>query len=365
MILRRSLVPERTARGRATVALVYRLGQLRRNAEAALRDATAAKEAVRLSAVRDLGSLGGAEGDARIVGALVERLTDDTSVEVRAAAALALADVGDRGALPPLVGAMSQGSERVAQMALVAIGELATPSDVECVEVIERHLDAEAPALRFQALLAFGALFPARVAPVAARAARDADASVRQLALRLAEQSCVAGTDFDASADAIELARCALDDEDARVRLAGALLLARAGDRAGAEAIVDAVRAPTGTHEPEDEEAAIRFSGVLGLRDAAPALAQRGFGWFASRRQPFAWQAKVALGRLGHERAIREILGDLRSSNRDKRAVAIVAAGDAKIAQARAVLEALRDRPEEADQDAVAAALAKLGDGQG
>ena len=101
---------------------MYHWSPLPRTAAAALRDAGHAKPNVRLSAVADLGRCATEDADDPCVERLLRLVEDDADVEVRAAAALALADAGAARGLPSLVRAASEGEPRVRQMALVEIG---------------------------------------------------------------------------------------------------------------------------------------------------------------------------------------------------------------------------------------------------
>jgi HEAT repeat protein len=77
-------------------------------------------------------------------------------------------------------------------------------------------------------------------------------------------------------------------------------------------------------------------------------------------RDPFAWQARVALARLGHDRARQGILKGLRAWTRDVRTLAVAAAGRARLTEARALIETMRGDPERADPEAVEVALGLL-----
>jgi HEAT repeat protein len=161
---------------------MLKLPALTRNLPAALRDATHAKESVRLSAVSDLGALAQSHQDA--VHALERALAEDTSVEVRAAAAVALADGASQGSVSLLLRACEEDAPRVRQMALLALGELARAASPGVAPALHRALDDPLPALRFQALCALATLgvdVPASIM----RGLRDGDVQVRLLALRL------------------------------------------------------------------------------------------------------------------------------------------------------------------------------------
>jgi hypothetical protein len=71
------------------------------------------------------------------------------------------------------------------------------------------------------------------------------------------------------------------------------------------------------------------------------------------------------LALLGHARARAEIVRDLRSWSRERRHCAVVAAGRARLAEARGELEAMAGRAGAADGEAVAEALARIGGASG
>ena len=83
------------------------------------------------------------------------------------------------------------------------------------------------------------------------------------------------------------------------------------------------------------------MAGELLLRDAIPHLERRAWGtrrvvrsllsWGAGDTRSCAWHARIALARMGHERARAEILGDLASRRRATREAAVVAAGLARV----------------------------------
>ena len=98
-----------------------------------------------------------------------------------------------------------------------------------------------------------------------------------------------------------------------------------------------------------------------GFESARPGLERRAFGGLLGlRRDPFAWHARVALARMGHERACREILGELGARDRDLRTLAVAAAGRARLSAARDRIASMRGREALADPDAVDEALAAL-----
>jgi hypothetical protein len=333
---------------------------LPRTLPAAIRDAAHKKLEVRVSAVRDLGRLAERDGREPALEILVSKLKNDESPAVRAEAALALGEARARECIPALISAAEDENARVQQMSLVALGEVATEEDQAAREVLEQSLQADVPELRFQALVALHHVAPARAAPAVLRALDDEDAHIRYVALRIAEEQWTRGRSEPLPDQVLRAAHSALADEVAQVRLAAAILLARLGDAAGKEVLVLAVETGAGAEEPEDAEAAIEICGELGLSEATGGLERRAWGLFGAARDPFAWQARVALARLGHERAKLGILKGLRAWSRDARTLAVAAAGRARMSEAKSSIEAMRGDVERADPDAVEEALALL-----
>src|SRR5258708_6489526 len=99
---------------------------LPRNLEASFRDLASERPTTRVSAVRDVvrHSLRGDATRARAIPLLERALRDDKAPAVRAAAAVALADVVAHEALPSLLVAVEDDDANVRQMALAALGEI-------------------------------------------------------------------------------------------------------------------------------------------------------------------------------------------------------------------------------------------------
>ncbi len=333
---------------------MLKLSPRRRTLAAAIRDSQEKKELVRIAAVRDLGVLANDDASDAAVEALERVLAEDAVVAIQAEAAVALADAGAKRSLPRLIEAATDGAPRVRQMALIAVGELAEEGDEAAVAVVASAFRSEAPALRFQALIALCRLSREKSREAIVRGTRDDDAEVRCIALRLAEERWAG--EGELPSDIRARAEAALDDESPRVQLLGAILLIRSGSERGGRAIADAVAAPTGTHDPEDEQAAVEIAGELGLADARAGLESRAFGLF-SYRKAFAWQARVALARMGHARARQQILRELQSWSRDRRTMAVAAAGRAHLIEAREEIAAMGGDERRADPTAVREAL--------
>lgn len=341
---------------------MFNLSPLPRTLAAALRDVRDKKVLVRASAVRDLARLAREDEREPALAALSAALCDDAAPGVRAEACVALADAEAHESLAALVtAARADAALRVRQMAVLALGELATSRDRAACEVIESALYDAEPELRFQALIAVARILGRGSKDAIHRAMSDEHAHVRYMAFRLAEEHWVEKSAGEAVPEELfEAARAALADEAVEVRLAAAILLAHAGDESGASVLVCAVNAAGGEIEPEDQQAAIDLSGRLGLEGARPGLERRAFGLLGIASDQFSWQARVALARLGDERARRAILRGLSSWSRDARTLAVAAAGQAALSDALPALRAMRGHPERADPQAVEEALQLL-----
>jgi HEAT repeat protein len=340
---------------------VFGVQPLPRSLDAALRDVDDKKAAVRASAVKDLARYAAARAGDGATRALITALSTDVSAQVRGAAAIALADAGARGSLDALVSAADDTHLHVRQMALIALGEIGEPTDERVVAAVRGALGDDAPALRFQALIAWNRLGPPSVDEALLAATRDADDEVRHVSYRLLEERATTGElAVQPSRAVLAAAHEGLRDGVLSVRLAAAILLGRSGDRAGASVLAEAAGARSAGLDPEDEQATIVLAGELELREAVPALERRAFGL---ARDPFAYEARIALARLGDPRARAAILRGLEAWSRDARTLAVVAAGRARLTEARPLLEAMKDVPSRAEPDAVAEALGALRSG--
>jgi HEAT repeat protein len=287
---------------------------------------------------------------------VLERALRDDAAEVRAGAAVALSEIGGREALSSLLFAVEDDHPYVRQMAIASLGEL---GDVRATERLRRALSDERPEVRFQAVIAFCRVAPDETATVVASALVDADPSIRYIAIRVAEEHA------ESHAVPIEsplLARIGrlLEDGDPVVRVGAAVALGRSGDAAGSEILADVVAGKLRTRELEDEATAVELAGEMGLRGTEKELERRAFGLRRFRTETFAWQATVALARMGHLRARSQIVRDLTSWSRDRRTLAVAAAGRARLHEARPLIESMRGDHQRAEQDTVTVALEQL-----
>jgi HEAT repeat protein len=327
---------------------------LPRTVEATFRDLSSDGERVRVSALQDLGRhlLGddGAHCRSRACEAL-EKALADSSAKVREIAAIVAGEASMVELVPRLLVALEDPHTMVRQMAMDALGQL---GDERALPRVERALTDERPELRYQAVIAFGKLARAvDVAEVIAQRIIDDDAHVRYIALRVAEERGLA------SAPAIQgAAEKSLSDEDARVKVAAALLLASGGNLIARGVLAEVVRGTLRTTEAEDERGAVESVGELGMTELAGDLERRAWGLFRFARETYPWHAKIALAALGHVRAVTELLADLRSTRREVREAAVVALGRARVPSAREPIRALA--PQSVDETLRRDALARL-----
>jgi HEAT repeat protein len=333
------------------------LPPLPRTLEAALRDIEHERQHVRLSALRDLVRLADGPARPRALAALGRVLLRDASAELRADAAVALADSSASEARAELLAALEDAHLRVRQMALVALGEIAEPGDAEIQAALRPFLAHEQAALRFQALMAFERLAGADAGPELVRATRDSDVEVASMAFRLSERRFL---DVDPPPELVDSARRVAAGTPTAASTSAALFLAARGDRSGGSVLVGALAGRVPVSGETDLQAVVEAVAELGLEEARPALRRRAFGAFGMRADGVGWHACIALARLGDERARRTIVKRLRAWTRDARTLAVVAAGRARVHAAREVLLGFRNDPERADPDAVEEALHRI-----
>ncbi len=336
--------------------LVFLPKPLPRNIDAALRDVRDTKLSVRRSALNDLARFAEGQSRSSALEAIQEALLSDVDADVRADAAVALADVDGREALPALLEAASDAHERVREMALLAIGELSPPEHREVVPLLERNLQAGSSAVRFQALVAAQRVGLPQWEQKLVAASRDADPKIRYLAFRLMEEHF----DGERPPDFV-LSRIvsALTDPEPEVAAAAAMLGAPSGLSAARKRLVDAINQGLRLPAPEDEQTLIELCGELSLDKAIPGLRRVAWGRFGLVPGRFAWHAKVALARLGDAAARRQLQRGLHSRNRDARTLAVAAVGRARWVELRPELERMQ-RAGLAEPEALTEALELL-----
>ena len=336
-----------------------------RHLEAALRDLNSSTARVRAEAAADLARHAGAHAE-QVASGLIAAL-EDPATAVRSAAALALADaqLDDERVVEALLLKLREDNDDVRQMVLVALGELAPAA---ALDEVEQALSDPSACIRFQAIIAFPRLCATheRVVKALLVGTRDEDAEVRHIALRMAEELGEPGfaqNDENAAVDARLMRRaCAmLKDDDARVRITSAVILGRCGRVDGAAVLVDAARRKQRTSHLEDEGAAIELCGDLGIEAAIKPLRRRAFGGVPLlRRDPFVWQARVALAALGDDRAIDWIMRGLKAWTRERRSLAVAAAMRARLLKAEPLIRTMQGQPKMADAQLVKDALEAL-----
>ncbi len=328
------------------------LPSLPRNVEAAFRDLSSAKPDTRRGALADVvrHALGDDQLRVRAVPAIEKLLRDDESAEVRSAAAVALADLGAKQALPSLLLAVEDAHPMVRQMAINALGELKDPRGEQR---LSRALRDSRPEVRYQALIAY-----ARVAQEEAdvfrellRATKDDDQAIVHIALRLAEERAPApGKEHaDLPSELLDRAAALLSAEHADVAAAAAILLGNVRDHRAKELLVQiATGGGSGVSgrmpSKEEEQAAVELVGLLGYESAREALTRRAFGLARYVKDTCAFSAKVALAAMGDARAKSEIIAALDGKDAALRESAIVACGRARIVDAKDVLHDIATR---------------------
>ncbi|MCU0685438.1 MAG: HEAT repeat domain-containing protein [Polyangiaceae bacterium] len=343
---------------------MWSVPSLPRTLEAALRDLRERLPRVRASAAADLSRHGDPSDRARVSAALIGALADEAP-EVRARAAASLGELAEGSAVDRLLDLVEDVDALVRQAAIEALGVI---GDARAVERLRQALREGPPEVRFQAAVALPRLVDeAEAERLLARATADDDALVRHIALRVLEER-LAGPSGSPPAElpavAAAAARARLGDPSPDVRAAAALLLARAGDTAGADVLLAVVEGHLEMADPDDEAAAVEAAGTLGLRAALGALERRAFGPARFFRERFPLVARTSLALLGHERARGEIMRDLGSWSRERRHCAVVAAGRARLGEARGPLQEMARREGSADPQAVAEALARIGESE-
>lgn len=300
---------------------MFHLPPLPRTLHACQQDFEHSDEKVRFDVARDLGRPApDHERKGRID--LLRRYLRDSSPRLRRQALLSLADLGAKEACADVEPLLSDPEIPVRQLAVMALGELADPSDDRLVGRIGSLLTAGAPAIRYQALSATVHLRPLHSQEPLLRALQDVDQEVRVLALRLVEEALVARDEALVDALVLQIDRAARDAESS-VRLMGQLLAHELGREAAVDAIVDCVRGRIRPAEARDEQMAIEWVGRLGLQEAVPILRRRAFGWFGWSVDPFKYTALGALARLGDGSAWSKLLKLLHSRSSSERAWAI------------------------------------------
>jgi len=339
------------------------LPSLPRNLEAAFRDLTSQKPDTRRGAIADV--VRHAQGNdatrERAIPAIEKLLRDDEKAEVRAAAAVALADLGAKEALPSLLLSVEDAHPMVRQMAINALGELKDPRGEQR---LARALRDSRPEVRYQALIAYArvAKDEADVFAEILRATKDDDDAVVHIALRLAEERVLehqkeSGNPATLPDKLGDRAAELLLSKHPDVAAAAAILLGTARDARSKDVLVS-IATGTGMNgrmpAKEEEQAAVELVGLLGYDAAKDALTRRAFGLARYVKDTCAFSAKVALAALGDARAKTEIVEALTGRDAALRESAIVACGRARITEAKDAVTEIATRDPDPRVEALA-----------
>lgn len=311
---------------------------LPRTLAACERDVASSNPKVRVSALLDFARLARREESARqkCIDAHVRALSDAIG-GVRHAAAEGLADLKATEATTALLLCVEDDDVHVRQMGITALGEI---GDERALPRLRRALADARPEVRFQSVLAVCRISKDddEIEDVLAKALEDDDPEVRTIAVRAAEDRLV---HHPLPKRVLDIAAKALDGPHDLAN-AAAILLVRAGDERGDVRCLEIVSGAIPCSK-EDEQGAIEVSGERRLEKARSALERRAFGIGRVFRDTCAFHARIALAKLGSDRAIAAIKDDLGSWSRSRREAAMVAAGRAHIDSARSAIEAMND----------------------
>jgi HEAT repeat protein len=324
---------------------------LPRTLAACERDVGSSDPKVRVSALLDFARLARREVEARskCIDALVRALSDDIG-GVRHAAAEGLADLHAKEATTALLLCIEDEDVHVRQMGITALGEI---GDDRALPRLRRALADDRPEVRFQAVVAVCRISKDEdeIADVLESGMKDRDPEVRTIAIRAAEDCLQKGA---LPARVRSAAADALEGGTHDVANAAAIFLVRAGDARGEARVLQIVSGGIPSSK-EDEQGAIEVAGERGLAKAKPALERRAFGIGRVFRDTCAFHARIALARLGSDRAIAAIKDDLGSWSRARREAAVVAAGRAGIGSARETIASMTDVDEGLKDEALKA----------
>lgn len=309
---------------------------------ASYRDLDSLKPEVRVSSIEDLVRNVRADEDERKKAIpAIEKLLADPHPRVRGTAAVALADLDAKESVGALGKAVADEEAWVRQMAMNALGELGDPA---ALPLLRKALTDRRPDMRYQAIIAFTRVEKddAAVDKALLEATNDDDDAIVHIALRLVEERIDDGKTPDGRL--LSRARTLMKSESVHLFLVAAILLAKAGDTSGHDLLLAVVRGDRvrgQKPEKEDEQAAVELAGAIGLEAARPALEKRAWGLVGWVKDTNKFHARIALARMGHPRAIDEIVKELGSSSREVVSAAVVAAGRGRVRDARATIEKL------------------------
>ena len=313
-----------------------------RTLAASYRDLESLKPEVRVSAIEDLvRNVRADEGERAKALAAIEKLLADAHPRVRGTAAVALADLDAKEAVGALGKVVADEDAWVRQMAMNALGEL---GDSSVLPLLRKALSDRRPDMRYQAIIAFSRVEKddGAVDKALLEATNDDDDAIVHIALRLVEERLDEGKTPDGRL--LSRAKTLMKSESVHLSVVSAIVLAKAGDATGHDIVLAVVRGERvrgQKPEKEDEQAAVELAGAIGLESARPALEKRAWGLAGWVKDTSKFHARIALARMGHPRAIDEILKELGSGSREVVSAAVVAAGRGRVRDARAPIAKL------------------------
>jgi HEAT repeat protein len=275
----------------------------------------------------------------RALGLLGRLVEGDPEAEVRARAAIAMADCeAGPGQIDVLISAARGEHIGVAEMALAALREICPPGERRVTRLLENLVQSKHAAVRFQVVAAGSRLLgDSAFDKLLTTAFVDSDPKVRALAFRVCEERF----DVELPPFVQKASLTALADGDRSVRLAAAILMAPLGNEKARAVLVAALNQRWAIAAPEDEQTVVELAGELSLHDALPGLRRHARGWLGLVPGRFAWQAQVAMASLGDAHAQKAIGVGLRSNQSHVRAAAALAVGRARLHGLRDEVEAL------------------------
>lgn len=354
---------------------MFGLPPLPRTYAAAMRDVSSRRAETRRSALIDLVQYVDSEQRPEVAQVLGRLLQRDADAEVRALAAIAIADGAFTELSSSLLAALDDSAPRVQQMALLALGEVGKAVNGAGMRQIERLLGSDLPAIRYQALVAWSRLSGTDGIAALVSATSDHDEEVRWIACRLIEErirrassterelvSEIDEDDLTPSSQTktvpllAELHRC-VRDPAMRVRIAASVVLCRLGDERGMAQLLASLESRERIRR-DDIVQLIHEFGQLRYEPARTWLKARARrGWFEG---PLGWPALVALGALGDETSRVEILRELDVSSPRRRTRAVVAVGELRLKDASSRIHGLRVKPSGLDPSVIEQTLVAL-----
>jgi HEAT repeat protein len=319
---------------------LFGLPPLPRTIDAALRDVRSARAEIRRSALVDLARLADSPQRKEICSTLGLLLAGDPEPELRALAAVAIADAGLTELVAELLEALLDRSPRVQQMALLALGEVAKPTNKDVPERIRPLLESPLPGLRYQALVAWSSLLGGEALSGLTSALADADPEVRWVAWSLIERQVVrlmsgGGGVAGCACQGVALRTLSgqggsllatlsrhADDPVMRIRIVSASVLFRLGDGGRLAQLLKELEAPHGVPRELRRVLTERF-GQLKYEPARTFLLRHARrGWFEGT---LGWPALVALAALGDKEAVSGIIEELDAGSVRRRSRALEA----------------------------------------